>query len=115
MTPDYLTLKDGRRVRIEWNMNSLAEYTALSGREMTDFAGKKADVATLRTIAWCAAVEGEAADGKELGLTEMEFGRLMTMSGMVEFSEILTRQSKGTQKKSVSRFRFPEIHLRKKG
>lgn len=115
MKPEYITLNNGRKVRIEWNMNAVAEYTAISGRELTDLTAGKADVLTLRTIAWCAAQEGEAADGKELGMNDVELGRLMSMAAMVQFSEILTRQMQGTQKKSVSLLRFPPILFRKKG
>lgn len=111
MKPDYLTLSDGRQVRMEWNMNALSEFVAVTGREITDFATNKADIKTLRTIAWCSAVEGEAADGKELGLTEIEFGRLMTMTAITLFSEILTRQIHGTQKKN-NKFRFPRMNFR---
>jgi hypothetical protein len=113
MKPDYITLSDGRKVRIEWNMNALGEFTSATGKEMTDLTGGKADVKTLRTIAWCSAVEGEAADGKELGLTELEFGRLMTMASIVAFSEILTRQSTGAKKNELKK-RFPLIHFRQK-
>ena len=112
MNPDYLTLSDGRRVRVEWNMNALSEFVAITGRELTDFATNKADIKTLRTIAWCSAVEGEDADGKKLGLTEIEFGRLMSMAAITLFSEILTRQIQGTQKKSGNKFRFPPVNFR---
>ncbi len=115
MKPDYLTLTDGRQVRVEFNMNALDQFTTLSGKEISDLAGGKADIKTLRLIAWCSAVEGEAADGKLLNLTELEFGRLMSMASMVEFSEILTRQTKGAQKKSPEKGRFPRIFFRKKG
>lgn len=116
MKADYLTLADGRRVRILFNMNALGDVKNKTGIEMTDLAEGKADINLLRTIAWCSAIEGEAADGKELGLNEVEFGRLMTMAGIVEFSAILTEQSgNGGQKKSPERGRFPLIHFRRKG
>ena len=112
MKADYLTLSDGRRVRILFNMNALGK----TGIEMTELAGGKADVNMLRTIAWCSAVEGEAAEGKELELNEIEFGRLMSMAGIVEFSAILTAQSGNNgQKKSPERGRFPKIFFRSKG
>jgi hypothetical protein len=113
MKPDYLTLSDDRRVRIEWNMNALAEYTSLTGREMTDLTAAKADLKILRVIAWCSATEGEAADGRELGLSEIEFGRLMSMKCVIEFSEIISRQING-QKKSPYKERKPLIFFRKK-
>jgi len=116
MKPEYITLSDGRRVRIEWNMNALGEFTSLTGKEMADMLNMKegrADIKTLRIIAWCAAMEGEAADGKSLGLNEIEFGRLMTMHSIVEFSGILAKQSSGAEKKNQAPRRFPLIHFRK--
>jgi hypothetical protein len=115
MKADYLTLADERKVRILWNMNALGEFTKLTGREMTDLVDGKADVNTLRTIAWCSAVEGEAADGKELALDEIQFGRLITMEGIVAFSAILATQSNNSgQKKSPEKGRSPRIFFRKK-
>jgi hypothetical protein len=115
MKADYLTLADGRRVRVCFNMNALCEITRLTGIEMTDLADGKAGVKELRSIAWCSSVEGEAADGKELGLSEIEFGRLMTMETIVAFSVILAEQSgTGEQKKSPEKGRSPLILFRKK-
>ncbi len=114
MKAEYINLSDGRRVRIEWNMNALAEFTALTGREITDLTGGTADIKLLRAIAWCGAKEGEAADGKDLGLDETGFGRLMNMKSIVEFSEILTRQI-GGQKKSPYQEKKPLIFFRKRG
>lgn len=114
MKADYLTLTDNRRVRVLWNMNALGDFTAVTGTEMSELAGGRADVNKLRTIAWCAAKEGEAADGKDLGLNEHEFGRLMSMQNIVEFSEILARQSNGAaQKKSPDN--HPLNFFRRKG
>ena len=112
MKPDYLDLSDGRKIRCDWNMNSLGEFTKLTGLEMTDLAEGKADITVLRTIAWCCAKEGEECDHKELGLSEKEFGRLMGMDSIIKFSEILVKQS-GHEKKS-SKGTFPQIFSRKK-
>lgn len=98
MKPQYLKLINGREVRILWNMNALGNFSALTGKEMTDLV--KADVNTLRTVAWCSALEGEAAEGRELGLDEVQFGRLVDMAGIVKFSEIISEQANGAQKKS---------------
>lgn len=116
MTAEYITLANGRRVRVFWNMNALGEFTRITGKEMTDLADGKADISTLRTIAWCSAVEGERLDGKELGLTEIEMGGLMSMQCIVAFSGILTAQSgvADQQKKSQSPGRFPQILFRRK-
>jgi hypothetical protein len=114
MKADYITLEDGKSVRILWNMNALGEFTKITGMEMSDLAEGKADVNSLRTIAWCSAVEGELADGKELGLSEIEFGRKMTMECIVKFSAILTEQSGNSgQKKSPEPKRPRRIFFRK--
>ena len=113
MKADYLTLDDGRRVRILFNMNALGDLSKKTGIEMTDLAGNKADINTLRTIAWCSAIEGEEAEGRTLELTEKEFGRLISMEGIVSFSAILTAQSNNSQKKSPGK--SPLIFFRKRG
>lgn len=115
MKNDYLTLTNGRTVRIMFNMNALHDVSQLAGIEITDLASGKADIGVLRTIAWCSAIEGEKAEGKELGLSEIEFGRLMNMSQIVAFSAILTEQSGGGgQKKSPERGKLPRIFFRKR-
>jgi hypothetical protein len=98
--PDYLILKDGQKVRVELNMNSIGNFTALTGKELFDLSGKP-DMYMMRTIAWCAVCEGEACDGKEFTLSEIEFGRQIDFSGINEFAKILGKQiSTSEQKKS---------------
>jgi hypothetical protein len=114
MKHNYLILSDGRSVRIEWNMNALGNFTAITGKDISELKDGKTDINALRTIAWCSAVEGEALDGKELGLNEIEFGRLMSMANIIAFSEILISQSSSEQKKSPAKGRSPLIFFRKK-
>jgi hypothetical protein len=115
MKPDYITLINGKTVRIMFNMNALGDVAKRTGIEITDLASGKADLNMLRSIAWCSAMEGEAADGKELGLNEIEFGRLMSMANIVEFSAIITSQSGNNgQKKSTEKGKFPQIFFRKR-
>jgi hypothetical protein len=87
----------------------------LTDIKLTDFIGGNADIQSLRTIAWCCAVEGEAADGREFQLTEIEFGRLMTMENVVAFSLILVSQSgnSGQKKSPEPKGRKPFFHFRK--
>lgn len=95
-----------------WNMNALGNFTSLTGKEMSDITGK-VDINTLRSIAWCSAIEGEEADGKELGLDEKAFGRLMDMATIIKFSEILTVQTGGAgQKKSEAPDKRPKMFRR---
>jgi hypothetical protein len=115
MKADYLQLTDGRKVRVEWNMNSLGDFTKLTGIEMTDLANNKADINMLRTIAWCCAVEGEEADGRSLNLSEKELGRLIDMSGVLKFAQIFAQQSSNmTEKKSEAPSKSPRIFFRRK-
>jgi hypothetical protein len=93
MKADYLTLSDGRSVRLIWNINALDKFTELTGKEITDLTDGKTNVSTLRTIGWCCAIEGEAAEGKDLGLDEIQFGRLITLKGVLALSAIIVAQS----------------------
>jgi len=96
-------------------MNSLGEFTALTGRELTDFTAGKLEILMLRTLAWCTAVDGEIAEGHSLDLDEKEFGRLMDMQAIIAFSKILTEQSMtAAQKKSEPPNRSPMIFFRRK-
>lgn len=113
MKADYLTLSDGRQVRVLWNMNALGEWTRITGKEMNELAGGKANVDELRTIAWCAAREGEEADGRKLDLDEIQFGRLMDMAAIVKFVEILNNQTAGANQKKSPPNNPLKIFLRK--
>lgn len=116
MKADYLELSNGRKLRICFNMNALCEVTKLTGIEMSNLAGGKIDIPTLRSIAWCSAIQGERNDGKELSLTEIEFGNLLTMEGIVIFSKILTEQSGNSgEKKNPMKGRSPRTFFRRKG
>jgi hypothetical protein len=115
MKPRYIKLTSGQQVRILFNMNSLGEFTSLTGKELTDFVGNKVDILMLRVIAWCTAVEGEEAEGRSLSLDEKQFGRLMDMQAIIEFSQILAEQSTtAAQKKSDPPGRSPKIFFRRK-
>jgi hypothetical protein len=116
MKPEYLKLTDGREVRIMFNMNALGEFTSITGKEMTDLIDGKADVNMMRVIAWCAAREGEEADGRKFELDEKQFGRLIDMAGIVRFSQILVSQTAvAGQKKNEPLKKFPRIFFRKEG
>jgi hypothetical protein len=82
-------------------MNSLIKIMELTGIEMSDLATNKAGISQLRTIAWCCAIEGEAMEGKEFELSEIEFGRLLDMQSFVQFSKILVEQSTNTGEKQT--------------
>ncbi len=87
MTKQYIKLSDGRKLRIEANWNVLTEFLDRTDQEYDDFI-KRADrltAAHMRLIAYCAAKEGERQDGKQLDLSELDFGALCTIPTMNEF------------------------------
>jgi hypothetical protein len=101
---EYITLEDGRKVRVYLNCNSLGIFNQMTGKDLSAFAMMKADMFTLRTLAYCAASEGEDADGKELEMSEKQFGRLMDVQAIKDFSIILNRRMVSEeQKKSEER------------
>jgi hypothetical protein len=115
MKADYLTLTNGRKVRIEWNWNAVKSWTRSTGKVLADLASLKAGPDDMLSIAYHSAIEGEEADGRELGLTEKEFGRLINMQGIIEFSKILTEQATTEeQKKSKAPPKSPRIFFRNK-
>lgn len=110
----YLYLSDGTKVRVEWNMNSMHEFTMLTGKQLTDLAGTKADLGMLGVIAYCCIREGEEIDGRQFSLTEKELRQKMGMEQIIKFSEILAELS-GGQKKSKPPNRFLKIFTRARG
>lgn len=114
MKPDYLTLTDGRSVRVEWNMNSLGAFTHDTGIEMTDLAAGEADIFTLRKVVWYMVIEGERLEGRTFELTEVELGSLMSQNEVIEFARIFALQASTTdQKKNTQKGRSPRIFFRK--
>jgi hypothetical protein len=112
----YLTLTNGRQVRIEWNWNAVNLWTSQTGKELSDLAEDKAKTADMFAIVYCAAVEGEEADGKPLGLTEKEFGRLINMQGIIDASKIIQEQSYVmAQKKTLIKGKSPRLFFRNRG
>ena len=101
MESDYLVLTDGTRLRIELNWNVVCDFRELTGKEVADLAAEKANLGLLRSMAWCSAKEGEACDGRELKLTEVEFGRLCNIDVIKRFNEIFTKQVTGSEKKKA--------------
>jgi hypothetical protein len=114
MANDYLILNDDRKVRVEWNMNALGMFTMLTGKNLGDLASVGNDYNTLRSIAYCSVIEGERIEGRELNLTEVEFGSLMSMFCIARFSEMLTEHIlRGAQKKNPAKGRTPQVITRK--
>jgi hypothetical protein len=114
MKKHYLTLADGREVRVEWNMNSAGEFTKLTGKELSELNPASVDIATLKTIALCAIREGEDSDGRKFEADEKTLGKLMGMPQIIKFAQILNEQSDtGEQKKSEPPNKLKQIFFRK--
>jgi hypothetical protein len=92
MKPDYLTLINGRKIRILFNMNAVGEIKKATGLELVELGKVDKDLDIIRTIVYICANEGERADGKDLGMSEVDLGGMMSISNMVEFAEIFSRQ-----------------------
>lgn len=113
MTADYLTLLDGSVVRVEYNMNALGMFTALTGKGLADLMNINNDINMLRTIAWCSVIEGERIEKRSYTLSEQEFGEQMGMRNVVAFSEIFTAQIlRGGEKKSPTKGKAPRVLIR---
>ena len=103
MKKQHLTLADGKTVRIEANWNVMCEYLDRTGQDYDDFAASADKISTkeLRLMAWCCAVEGERLEGRDLGMTEVEFGALVTIHTMAEVGPKFASMVTGEQKKSI--------------
>jgi hypothetical protein len=109
---DYITLDDDRKIRVCLNCNSLGLFNQMTGKDLSAFAKMEADVFTLRTLAYCAAVDGEDAEERELGLTEKQFGRLMGIQAIKDFSRILMKRAMSEEQKK-SEEKAQEIQTKK--
>lgn len=100
ISPEYLTLRDDRKVRIEINMNSIGSFNSITGKELFEIKeGNKTDATLIRTLAWCSAIEGEACEGREFVINEIEFGRLMGVPELTAFVKIFMNQAMSSEQK----------------
>lgn len=82
----YITLISGRKVRIVWNeqlRNKLIE--AYSKAELEE--AMKGSVTFAGELFFMMAKEGEKAEGNDLAMDIKEFGRLVSISVLLEFVE----------------------------
>jgi hypothetical protein len=86
--PLYLILTNERKIRVTCNEATVKRFTELVNREIESFADGSATFAEIRTFAWCAAKEGEALDGRNFTLTEVELVRLMDAHAMYKLAEM---------------------------
>lgn len=94
MKAEYLMLGDQHKIRIEINFNALSEWSALTGANLQQLKDLHANMKLLRALAWCGALEGEIIDGRELGMTEEEFGRSFGINEIGKVVKIIAGQLK---------------------
>lgn len=101
MVADYVILANERRVRVEINLNTLKAWQTLTGCDLLSIDGVHKDSALLLALAFCGAQVGEELDGRVLELTEAEFGGLCRIAQVMQFVQVINRQSVVAEKKNV--------------
>lgn len=103
----------GRKLRVEFNWNALANYCKLSG--MNDLADLDKIVnitaGDMRAFIYVAVVEGERMDGREFELSEEDLGAIMRPADISEIMKIYAEQTKVTGGQTPS----PATPVKKKG
>jgi len=88
----YITLSNGKKVRLFFKSELLVEFVKLIGKDFSYYTDGllRGDYMMSESIAlaWLMAIEGERLDGKELGLNKDEFGRFMSIQSTNEFLAI---------------------------
>jgi hypothetical protein len=88
---NYLTLTNERRVRLIHNSTTEKELKILSQQENSHMLKGKTSIGELRRFLWLCAVEGEKEEGRELGLNEIEFARLINLFAPEEISKFVSK------------------------
>ncbi|MGA2407735.1 MAG: hypothetical protein ABSF81_13445 [Bacteroidales bacterium] len=87
-----ITLINGRNIRLICNspkeMLKLVETETSKKKEGT-FTDEGLIISELRYILWLMAIDGEKAEEKELGLNELEFGRLLDIINLKQYMELI--------------------------
>lgn len=115
MSARYIDI-DGRKVRIEFNWNTVIEYLDRCAIDLNKFYALATSGGItprhIRQLAWSGAIEGERLDGRELGFDELEFGAKLYPSQINQIMEIFGEQFTGvvTEKKKMGR--VPRILFR---
>lgn len=98
MKDNKLELVSGRKINLLLNMNALINYSETTGKDLESLEMKTTDIRAFRDLGWAMAAEGEAAEGRELGMTLEEFGREVTPGMIVRIVEIMRPQLEGKKK-----------------
>lgn len=91
----FVTLLDGSRVRVVYNMSVFEELVRIVGKDQYKrlSSGKIVDLASWKIVYHVMVKEGEAADGRKFKLSADELWRLVSFSHAKEFAAIINSES----------------------
>lgn len=112
---EKVKLDNGREVAMRFDINALADFFEVTGKGLDSLDIKKADMAAIRAACWAACKEGEAYEGRELGMTPEQFGQQVTPAILYEMVAILAPQISGKKKSQEPPDRPQKTHLRRWG
>ena len=110
---EKVKLDNGREVAMRFDINALADFFEVTGKGLDSLDIKKADMAAIRAACWAACKEGEACEGRELGMTPEQFGQQVTPAILYEMVAILALQISGKKKSQEPPDSPQRINLRR--
>ena len=109
---EKVKLDNGREVAMRFDVNAMADFFEVTGKGLDALDMKKADMKAIRAACWAACKEGEAIEGRELGMTPEEFGRQITPAVLYDMVAILAPQISGKKKAQTPPDNPQKIHQR---
>lgn len=85
----YLRLSIGQKIRVHWNFWAQKEFAEQTGKDLNCFLNDTFSVNDVIIFAYIAAKCGEREDGRDLGLTKEQFGRILDTATIFEFSKLV--------------------------
>ena len=111
----YVTLLNGKRVRVCYNMSVFEELVRIVGKEQYKrlASGKITDLASWKIIYFIMVREGEAADGRQFKLSADELWKLVSFSHAKEISSMITSESEAIagMKMATSKHNFSPNYM----
>jgi len=101
MLADYMSLADGRKVRVEINLDTMIAWQGITGRDLAVIDDVKKDAVLLKALAFSSIQVGEQMDKRVFEVTLDEFGGLFRVAQVMQYIPIMNRQSVIEEKKSV--------------
>jgi hypothetical protein len=103
MLADYVTLADGRKVRIEINLDTMIAWQRDTGQDLPEIDNVYKNASLLKALAYAGAQVGEQLDGRVLELTADEFSSLCRVNQVLQFVQAIKNQSVQVEKKKDPR------------